>query len=138
MVDALREARRVLTRPGVLIDVRPVVAPLVVEVIVAARTMWMKQVASYSAPEDVAAAGAAVRHALSREWFALEKSISFDFEILCDTAAELSVYVQDRKLCGEEIPYRELDQRRRELGSHGQAPRLRCRRAWMLSTYRRK
>jgi hypothetical protein len=138
MVDALREARRVLARRGVLIDVRPVVAPIVVEVIVAAQTIWTKQVASYSAPEDVTAADAAVQHAISHEWFAFEKSIPFDFAIFCDTAAELSVYVKARKLSGEEIPYDELEERRRDLGADGQAPRLRCRRPWMLSTYHKK
>jgi len=135
MVDALGEARRVLTRRGVLIDVRPVVAPIVVEVIIAAQTIWMKEVASYSAPEDAAAADAAVQHAMLGEWFTFERSIPFDFEIFCDTAAELSVYVQDRKLRGGEIPYDELEQRRRALGA---AARLPCRRPWLLSIYHKK
>ena len=138
MVDALQEARRVLAPRSFLIDVRPVVAPLVVEVIVAAQTIWMKEVASYSAPEEVAAADAAVQHAISAEWFAFEKCIPFDFEVFCDTAAELSAYAQDRKLHGEEIPYHELEERRSELRAGGQAARLRCRRPWMLSTYRKK
>ena len=138
MVDALGEARRVLARQGVLIDVRPVVAPIAVEVIVAAQTIWTKDVAAYSAPEEVASAGAAMQHAISCEWFAFVKSIPFDFEIFCDTAAELSAYAESRKLHGEEIPYDELEQRRLELGAHGQRPRLRCRRPWMLSAYHKK
>jgi hypothetical protein len=138
MVDALREARRVLARRGVLIDLRPLVAPIVVEVIVDAQASWTKEVASYSAPEDVAAADAAMQDAISSDWFVLEKSILFDFEIFCDTAAELSVYAKARKLRGEEIPYEELEGRRAELGARGQAPRLRCRRRWMLSTYHKK
>ena len=138
MVDALREARRVLARRGVLLDLRPLVAPIVVEVIVAAQTTWMKEVASYSAPEDVAAADAVMQDAISSDWFVLEKNIRFDFEIFCDTAAELSVYAKARKLRGEDIPYDELEQRRAELGAQGQAPRLRCRRRWMLSSYHKK
>jgi hypothetical protein len=138
MVDALREARRVLSRRGVLIDLRPLVAPIVVEVIVAVQTTWTREVASYSAPEDVAAAEAAVQNAISSDWFVFEKSIPFDFEIFCDTAAELSDYAKARKLRGEEIPYDELEQRQAELGALRQAPRLRCRRRWMLSTYRKK
>ena len=137
MVDALREARRVLTRRGILIDLRPLVTPIVVEVMVAAEASWTTEVASYSAPEDVAAADAAMRDAISSDWFAQEKSILFDFEIYCDTAAELSVYAKGRKLRGEEIPYGELEQRRAELGARGQAPRLRCRRRWRLRTYRK-
>jgi SAM-dependent methyltransferase len=130
MVHALREAWRVLARRGVLIDVRPAVAPLVVEVITAAQQIWAKEVASFSAPEDVAAADAAVQYAISHEWFAFERSNAFDFEILCDSAAELSVYAKARKLRGEDIPYDELEERRRELGADGQAHRLRCRRPW--------
>jgi|SRR5579864_2850786 len=138
MVDALREARRVLSRRGVLIDLRPLVAPLVVEVIDGAETAWSREVATYSAPEDVASADAAVQTAVSSGWFVFEKSVAFDFEIVCDTVAELRDYANGRKLCGEEIPYGELEQRQAELGAPGPAPRLRCRRRWMLSTYRRK
>ena len=138
MVNALREAQRVLTPSGVLIDVRPVTAPIVVEGVIARQAVWAKAVDSYSAPEDVAAADAAVQHALSREWLVFETSLAFDFEVYCDTAAELRVYAEERKLCGAEIPYQELEETRREAGVEGQAARLRCLRPWMLSTYRKK
>src|SRR6185436_2521336 len=126
MVNALREAQRVLTPSGVLIDVRPVTAPIVVEVVIATQAVWSKTIDSYSAPEDVAAADAAVQHAVSREWLVFETSLPFNFE----TAAELSVYAEERKLRGAEIPYQKLDERRREVGAEGQAARLRCRRPW--------
>jgi len=138
MVDALREARRVLTPRGVLIDDRLVTAPIVVEVVIAAQAIWAKGVDAYSAPEDVAAADGAVQHALSQGWFAFEKSLWFDFEIYCDTASELRVYAEARKLRGATIPYEELEERRRELGANGKTARLRWRRPWMLSTYRKK
>jgi hypothetical protein len=86
----------------------------------------------------VAAADAAVQHAVSREWLVFETSLKFNFEIHCDTAAELSVYAEERKLRGAGISYQELEERRRELCVEGQAARLRCRRPWMLSTYRKK
>jgi hypothetical protein len=136
MVDALREARRVLTRSGVLIDIRPVTVPIVAEVVIGERSVWAKTVASYSAPEDVAAADRAVRHAISREWLFFETSVPFNFEIYCDSSAELRVYAAERKLSGTEIPYAELEERRRAFDAGGQAARLRCRRPWMLSTYR--
>ena len=138
MVDALREARRVLTSRGVLIDIRPVTAPMVVEVLIAARAIWAKEVDACSTPEDIAGADAAVQHALSGEWFAFEKNHAFDLEIYCDTAADLSLYAQTRKLREVAIPYEELDSRRQELCARGEAVRLRCRRPWMLSTYRKK
>ncbi len=108
------------------------------EVTLAGRPVWAKEVASYSAPEDVAAAEAAVSHALSRDWFDFEKNLSYDLEIVCDTAADLSLYAQTRKLPEASIPYEELEERRRELGADGQSARLRFRRPWMLSTYRKK
>lgn len=137
MVDALREAHRVLMPSGVLVDVRPVIAPIVVEVVIATRAVWAKTVESYSAPDDIAAA-AAVAHALSRDWFVFETSSPFDFEIYCDTAAELGANAEGRKLLGASIPFKELEQRQREFGAERQASRLRCRRSWMLSTYRKK
>ena len=117
MVDALREAHRVLVPSGVLIDVRPVTAPLVVEVVIAAESVWAKPVESYSAPEDVAASDAAVQHALARDWLVFDTSLPFAFEIYCDSAAELRIYAEGRKLRGAEIPYEELEKRRQESSS---------------------
>lgn len=138
MVDALHEAHRVLRPSGVLIDVRPITQPIVVEVIIASQAVWVKTVETYSAPEDLAAADAAVRHALSREWLVFETSLPFQFDIYCDSAAGLRDYAEGRKLRGDEIPYEELEERRRGSGVDGHAARLRCRRAWMLNTYRKK
>ena len=137
MVDALREAHRVLEPSGAPIDVRPVTAPIVGSGNRHAR-VWGKRVYTYSAQEDVAAADAALQLAVSREWLVFDTSLPFPFEIYCDSAAELRVYVEARKLRGAEIPYEELEERLRELGAEAPAARLRCRGPWMLSTYRKK
>ncbi len=137
MVDALLEARRVLTPRGILIDVRPVNAPLVIEVVSAARAIRVSEVNSCSAAEDLAASDAAVHQALSAEWFSFEKSHPFELEILCDTAADLSLYAATRKLRHEAIPYANLETQRRALSAGGPTAHLRCRRPWMLSTYRK-
>jgi hypothetical protein len=137
MVDALRESRRVLTSRGILVDVRPVTAPMVVEVVIATRAIWATEVNSYGGSEDDAATDAAVQHALSHDWFVFERRRPFDFEIYCDTAADLKSYAQmNRRIQEAEIPYEMLEVRRSEL-TDGSAGRLRCRRPWMLSKYRR-
>src|SRR5262249_27230726 len=108
------------------------------EVVIATQVVWTKTFDSYSAPEDVAAADAAVQHAVSYESLVFETSLPFHFEIDCDSAAELRAYAEARKLPGAESPYEEVEKRRRELGAAGQVARLRCRRPWMLSTYRKR
>ena len=138
MVNALREAQRVLTPSGVLINVHPLIAPIEVAVLIATRPVWTKTLDLFSAPEDVAAADAAVQIGVSRKWLTHESSVSFDFDIYCDSAAELRVYAEARKLRGAEIPYEELEGRRRELAAGVRAARLRCRRPWKLSTYRKR
>lgn|SRR5215469_13645783 len=132
MVDALREAHRVLTASGVLVDVRPVVEPIVVEVVSGTRVLWAETLEVYSAPEDNASADAAMEQAASHGWFLFEASRHFSFDIYCDSAHELKAYADARKLVGAEIRYEEMEERRCEPGE-----RLRCRRPWLLRTYRR-
>ena len=132
MVDALREAHRVLAASGVLIDVRPLIEPIVVEVVSGNRALWSESLALYSTPEDILAADAAMKHAFSHDWFNFKASLTFSFDIYCDTADDLKSYADGRKLVGAEIPYAEVEERRRKSGA-----RLRCRRPWMLTTYRK-
>ena len=138
MVHALRETRRVLKVRGVLIDLRPATIPMALEIVIGARAIWSKEVDSSRTPEDVAAADRAVQHAVSAEWFRFEKSLPYVLEIYCDSAVEFSTYAQNQKLSDAEIPYEELQKRLSKLATSGQKARMRCRRPWMLSAYRKK
>jgi len=99
---------------------------------------WSGTFDVFSAPDDIAAADAAMQHAVSQEWFAFLMTRPFSFDIYCDSAAELKEYADQRKLSGAELPYDELEERRRHWSARGQSGRLRCRRPWMVSTYGRK
>lgn len=133
MVDALREAHRVLQPGGVLIDERPIVADMAVEVVLGKCPLWSRHVASCSTAGDIEASDMAVQHALASGWFVLDQSKAFDFESYCDTVADLQTYVKARKLLEADIPYQELEERQRR----SPAARLRCRRQWLVKTYRR-
>lgn len=137
MVDALREAIRVLTPSGVLIDLRPLTVPFLAEVALADQAVWAQTVESYSVPQDVSAADAAVQYAVSKGWISFETSRPFPFDIYCDSSAEFIAYAEERKLRGAEIPAQELERVRQDLGVQARASRFRCRRQWMLSVYRK-
>ena len=135
MVNALREARRVLTARGVLIDVRPVTAPLVIDVLIGTRWVSEMRVPSLVGAEDNDAADAAVEKVLSRKWFVFDRAQPFPLEIHCSTAEEMKTYAQrHRRMREAEIPYDTLEERRRAAGD---AAHLRCSRSWLVSTYRK-
>lgn len=139
MVDALREAGRVLVPEGIAIDLRPITALATIEVVATSRTAVAVEIESHGAAEDDAAADAAVRLALAHTWFRFEQSRRFDFEVYCDSAADLKTYVETgRRWRDANIPYLRLRLQLNELGAAtGRAGRLLCRRPSILDVYRK-
>ena len=124
---------------GIVIDVRPITAPALIESVSATQVTGAVEIDAYGAAEDEAAADVAVRHILSRAWFAFERSRQFDFEVYYDSVADLKAFVEtSKRMRGASIPYQELEERRSELGAAtGQPSRLRCHRPWITSVYRK-
>lgn len=139
MVDALGESWRVLVPNGIIVDLRPITAPVSIEAESATRRSELTEVESYGAAEDDAAADAAVQHALSHGWLTTEQTRYFDFEVYCDSVADLKAYAETgRRMREAKIPYQELEAKRNELSAaSGQAAQLRCHRPTMLKVYRR-
>jgi hypothetical protein len=135
MVHALLEARRVLVAGGIVIDSRPVTAASLIEAVGPARVSDAIEIDSYGAADDEAAADAAIAHALSHGWFVFERSRRFDFEVYCDTVADLRAFVEtSRRMHEATIPYRQLEEM---ASATGQPSRLRCHRPSIVNLYRK-
>ena len=136
MVDALRESWRVLKRRGVLIDERPASAPMIIEVMAGMKAFWPTAVNRPVIEDDNGAADRAVRHAVGQRWFMPAESRAFSFDIYCDAASDLMAYAQmHRRMRDADIPYGDLEKRRRELTHSGQMAYLRCRRPWAVRAF---
>ena len=124
---------------GIVIDVRPITAPAIIESVSAGRVTAAVEIDANGAAEDEEAADVAVRHILSRGWFAFERSRLFDFEVHYDSITDLKAFVgMSKRMRGADIPYQELEERRIELAAAtGRPSRLRCHRPWMVSVYRK-
>jgi hypothetical protein len=140
MVDALGESWRVLVPNGIIVDVRPITPLVIIEAESAtSRRSKLTEVESYGAAEDDAAVDAAVQHALSHGWLTTEQTRYFDFQVYCDSVADLKAYAETGGRMREaKIPYQELEAQRKDLSAASrQAAQLRCHRPTMLKGYRR-
>src|SRR6202521_131089 len=139
MVDALREACRVVVPGGIVVDLRPMSARYRLEVVTDAVATAVAEIEAYEAQDDDNAADAAVRHAVSQGWLLPGGGIQFDFEFYWDTVVEMKQFAETaRRMRRAGVDYAELEGRRRGL-SRGAEPaaRFRCHRPTILNTYRK-
>ena len=95
MVHALDEIRRVLVRDGILIDLRPLVDDIPLEVVSASETR--RAGLADQLPEDRAndeAASRSIAQAGAQDWFVKEREEFFPFNYYWDSPKEMQEYVE--------------------------------------------
>jgi hypothetical protein len=96
MVHALSEIRRVLTREGILIDMRPLAEGWPVEVVSSNELKETGRVTDL--PDQVSgdvAANAAMKEAESRGWFVRGQEEFFPFFYSWDTPSEMEEFIKE-------------------------------------------
>jgi hypothetical protein len=96
MVHALQEIRRVLTREGTLIDLRPLAGNWPVEVVSARTAHEVGRVTDLpQGLEDDAAANRTIARAADDGWFIREKEENFPLYYYWDSPKDLEDYVEE-------------------------------------------
>ena len=133
MVNALREAHRVLETGGVVLDVRPIPTQFTLEAIAAGHATPVGEMDSYGALDDDQAADAAVARAVADGWFTMEQRVEFAFEIHWDTTADMRAHMEAGQRMRLIRPtFDEVEARRRALSAT-----LHCTRTKLCAVYRK-
>ena len=138
MVDALREALRVLVPDGTVVDLRPCSARYPIEVVTSNREFQIGEFAGYGMEIVDRAADRAVRRMTDSGWLIVQESKRFEVSKYWDTVEEIEPFLsEERRIQGVEPPYADLERAYRKLraGIAGEA-RIRYRLPVMLAVYR--
>src|SRR5258705_846117 len=131
MVDALREASRVVIPGGLILDLRPMSGNYPLEFFIQDAVIPAGEVSGFGGADSDRVCDIAVDHALQSGWFTRGGSSRFDFEMHFDTAEELRAEVESRRRTkATRLDYAALESRRCELSA-----RIRFRRPSMLDVY---
>lgn len=140
MVDALREAWRVLEGEGILIDLRPLASRQCrVEIVTPGKAIPLGEVdASGSASDDAAADRAAARM-VEEGWFLPRETVRFEIEFSWDTVAEMASFMaESRRMLQIRPSFAEIGEKYRawRAKTRGRV-RLRYWRTMLLATYQK-
>ena len=136
MVHALEEARRVLRKGGVLIDVRPVVSEPMVEVIGSERVYLAGRIDDSADLDDGTASDKALAYALEQGWLQAQEHDSFHFAYYWDTPDKMFEYLAER-WSEVVIPEEVFSQARELAGAAGPTCQLRIRVAMTITRYQK-
>lgn len=140
MVDALREAWRVLVADGLLIDLRPLASlgsPL--EIVAGDEAVQVGEVDEPGTVADDLAADHAAAQVVGSGCYRLAKTAHFEFEFSWDTVGEMASFVAgSRRMGGVSPSYSDLERTHRAWCARARGRvRLRYRRKMLLTVYRK-
>jgi hypothetical protein len=139
MVDALRDVSRVLIDGGTLLDLRPLPAKYLLELVTPATAVPIGHTDTTGRSEDDAAADAAVARAVDEGWFTSRSRVEFDLEIFWESVRDLECYMATRKSTHVTPSYEELERAYRSAPIvSNMRPRLRASRRLMLAAFDRR
>ncbi len=137
MVDALRNTWAALAPGGTLIDLRPMSARYPIEVVTSRRAVQIGEVDATGMVSADLAADRAMREALDRGWFTVERTPQLHFAFWWDTVREMQSSLDESRRAKTVAPsYDKLEAAYRRLTAVATGPgRLRCVRRMILSSY---
>ena len=136
MVHALEESWRVLQPGGILIDIRPYLGNMRLEVITAEDHQLVGIVDDSELEEDHQAVQRALDHGLNTGLFIIEEERRFDYEYLWDTQDGLKAYV-DENWTSRSIPNSLYIKARRMAAELAAPSRIRIRDVRVIIRYRK-
>lgn len=138
MVDALKDAWRVVVDRGTLLDLRPRPLAYRLELVTADDVIRVGYTDTAGRAQDDAAADAAVALVSAEGLFAPRSRVEFDTEIVWDDVSDLKSFVTKREGTRVTPSYDELERAYRTAARDSNArPRLRAGRRIVLSTFDR-
>lgn len=140
MVDALREAWRVLVDDGLLVDLRPLSSTGNALDLVSERLgVRVGEIDADGMSIDDRASDEAIARVVEEGLFVPSSSTRFEFEFSWDTVREMSVHLESsRRVTSVQPSYAELEKLLRAERLRGaRRPRLRYSRTMLLAVYRK-
>jgi ubiquinone/menaquinone biosynthesis C-methylase UbiE len=136
MVDALRDAWRVLTNGGMLIDLRPRVWKYPLELVTSDAAVPVGYTDTTSRAADDVAADAAIVTALTKGWFTAIAQDAFEVEIVWDSVDDLASWAATRQSTRVSPSFDELERLYRRAATGHRY--LRSFRRMILGSYARR
>ncbi len=138
MVDALKEAWRVLTPRGVLLDLRPLAQDMPIEIVSQGYIAVSGFVDGAPGKPYDDACDAALARVQGEGWFASEHQRVFDLPVYFDTVDDMQRYLEENfRVRHAALEDDVLEHARRTLARETDGGRVRLRHRLLLARYRR-
>lgn len=138
MVDALKEAWRVLTPGAVLIDLRPLAHNMPIEIVDQGVSSIAGFVDGKFGERHDHACSRALTYMLNERWFTIEQKRVFDLPVYMDTVRDMQSYLSNNFTTRyASLEDKVVEQARRIISSGSKYSRVRLRHRLLLASYRK-